>query len=650
MRSGQVVLETMSPFMGKAKLKRSFFGLILILAIGFCFPIYAFSETVSLPLTLDYPLLRSLTIYTSFSDPGQTAVLLDKHDGCTNITVSEPKFSNSGSLIRFETKIKIRSGVFFRGECWMPVAWEGYMALYQKPKIDNQKWLLSFETVDSFIYDKDHQPAKIAGIIWSFVKLRVYDYLNSITLDLGPPISDVKSCLLPMFATEVRHNTRKMLDSMRPGKIHITPKALKINILADVERLLEKERSTVSETISQQELDNFIRIWETWDSFLVQMVTALSEKPLSREDHRLLLDLVLETRHRFVAELSEKNVGNDFVREQFVSVWQRLSPVLRKNLGDKPTKNLFGYLAFFTAYDALSALDKIGPSIGIEISRNGLIHLARMLNSQIDTLTYRPNVNEKLRRIFGFEPAKEPTDTILKGDEFDIEIDDDIQENEDNKLSKVIFSIFCKQVWAKARKPIPKLEYIRKWLVPKEGVNKYIKRIKGLLNSSALDVLQKSRLSKKYHRIYQRVVLSTAWQESCFRHFKIKKKRLTYLRSYNGTSVGLMQINERVWRGIYNRDHLRWNIKYNILAGCEIIELYFMKYVLRKMDQIKPFTKAKLAGLIYAMYNGGPGQFKKFLKRCKKNSLYTSDRLFIEKYTWVINSQWDNINKCLIGS
>ena len=636
--------------MGKIRLKRSSFGLILIVAIGFYFPACAFSETVSLPLTLDYPLLRSLTIYSAFSEPGQQAVLLDEYEGCTNITVSEPKFSGSGSLIRFETKVNIQSGAFFRGKCLMPVGWEGYLALYQKPKIDNEKWLLSFKTVDSFIYDKDHQPAKIAGIIWHFVKSWVYDYLNSVTINLSPPISDVKSCLMPMFAKEMRHNTQKMLDSMRPGKIHITPKALKIDILTDVESVYEKERDTTHETISQQELDNFIRIWEIWDSFLVQMITALTEERLSEEDRQLLLDLVLETRHRFVVELSEKNVRNDFVREQFVSVWQQISPLLRKHLGNKPSKHISGYLAFFTAYDALLALDKIGPSIGIEISRNGLTRLARMLNSQIDSLTYRPTMDEKIRRILGFEPAMGPTGTVFEGEEIEIKMEDDAPDGTNGNLSKVIFSIFCKHVWAKTRKPTPKLEQIREWLVPKEGVNKYIKRIKGLLNSSALDVLQKSKLSEKYHRVFQQIVLSIAWQESCFRQFRIRKKRLTYLRSYNRSSVGLMQVNERVWRGIYNMNHLRWNIKYNALAGCEIIDLYFRKYVLRKMDQIKPFTEVKLAGVIYAMYNGGPGQFKKFLSRCENGKFYTSDRLFKEKYTWVTNGQWDNITKCLISS
>ena len=632
--------------MKKARFKRLFRGLILIKVLGFCLPVCVFAETIPLPLTLDYPLLRSLIIDSAFSDQGQTAVLLDEYEGCTNITVSEPKLSGSDSLVRFETKINLRSGIPFGGKCMMPIAWEGYLVLCQRPEIDNKKWLLSFKTVDSFVYDKDHQPAKIAGIIWHFVKSYVYDYLNNITIDLSPPISDVKSCLLPMFAEKTRQNTKKMLDSMRPGIIHTTSKALKINILADVETI--EDRQIDSETISPQELEGFIHIWEIWDSLLVQMITALTGEPISEEDRRLLVNLLLETRHRFVEELSGINMRNDFVREQFVSVWQQLSPVLRKYLGDNSDKNLSNYLAFFTAYDALLALDKIGPSIGIEISRNGLIRLARLLNSQIDTLSYKPAINEKLRRILELDPAMEPTGTFFEGDEIEIKMEDKDSDGTNGNLSKVIFPFFFKPAWAGPKKPIPKLKQIREWVVPKKGLNKYIERIKELLNNSALNALEKGGLSKRYHRIYQQIVLSTAWQESCFRQFIIKKDRLTYLRSYNGSSVGLMQINERVWRGIYHMNHLRWNIRYNMMAGCEILDLYIKRYALRKIDQIDPFTDSKFVGVIYAMYNGGPGQFKKFLKRDRDQKAYRSDTLFKEKYSWVTSDQWNNITKCLI--
>ena len=148
------------------------------------------------------------------------------------------------------------------------------------------------------------------------------------------------------------------------------------------------------------------------------------------------------------------------------------------------------------------------------------------------------------------------------------------------------------------------------------------------------------------------MVLAIGWQESCYRQFKVNKGKVTYLLSYNGTSVGIMQINERVWRGIYEQNSLRWNIHYNALAGSEIVELYFRKYALGRLKKDNPqkaIDNDTLAQLVYAMYNGGPGQFNKFFERKKSGRLFTSDNLFFEKYLWVKNNQFQNITRCLIG-
>ncbi|MBW1719838.1 MAG: hypothetical protein JRJ43_09805 [Deltaproteobacteria bacterium] len=85
---------------------------------------------------------------------------------------------------------------------------------------------------------------------------------------------------------------------------------------------------------------------------------------------------------------------------------------------------------------------------------------------------------------------------------------------------------------------------------------------------------------------------------------------------------------------------------------CEILELYLWKYDLKRLNKMKPETHVDddtLAQLVYSMYNGGPGQFHKFFKRKKSGKFYTSDKLFLEKYTWVKTDQFQNISKCLIG-
>jgi len=612
----------------------------------------AFSKTVSLPLSIDYQLLRSLVVKTSFTDPDQTAVLLDDNNGCLKIMISKPRFTEKDSYVLFETKIYIRIGMYLFESCRMPVEWEGYLLLFQKPQIDNQ-WILSFNTTDSILYDKHHKPATIVGIIWKHIKTSVYEYLNNININLAPPVSELHSFLWPLFPTDLHARAKTMIKSMRPGKIQATPDAVRVSILTEVEGIYERDKDLEEETISEEEMARFIKTWEVWDAFLVHMITSLSREPLTAGDRQILLDTLLETRHRFITELSEKARVQDFVREQFVAAWKQLSPVFRNHLSDDPSKSVLNYLAFFTASDALIALDNFGSTLGIEISRNGLIRLLQLIGEgKSVVLTYRPGVNTELREMLGLGPPLSVSKPAFDGNGIELTPDENEPIKEDgDKLLHVIKRFFLKTAWAEQDNMKGVSDSIKAWIVSKNNLIQYFERIKSLLMDASNTVLKNSKIGEQYHSLYRLIVLATAWQESCYRQFEVKKNKVTYLRSYNGTSVGLMQINERVWRGMYEENHLRWDIHYNAKAGCEIADLYFNRYALRKMEKIGPKNSLDnnvLAMAIYAMYNGGPRQFDKFLKRNKKKAYYLSDRLFMEKFLWVNSGQWENVTQCLI--
>jgi hypothetical protein len=219
----------------------------------------------------------------------------------------------------------------------------------------------------------------------------------------------------------------------------------------------------------------------------------------------------------------------------------------------------------------------------------------------------------------------------------------------EHPMLETLSSLLISKAWAKKSKRADSLAEIRTWLASRHNPDTYLKRIKGLLQNSAEKALGKRKTSKGYAKMFPRVVLATGWQESCMRQFLVKKKKIVYLRSYNGSSVGVMQINERVWRGIYDLHRLRWNIRYNARAGCEILDLYVTKYIEKNLKELTSEGKIgddTLAQVIYAMYNGGPQDFKKFLSRKKTGKYYKSDKLFLEKYNWVKTGQWQNIQKC----
>jgi hypothetical protein len=125
---------------------------------------------------------------------------------------------------------------------------------------------------------------------------------------------------------------------------------------------------------------------------------------------------------------------------------------------------------------------------------------------------------------------------------------------------------------------------------------------------------------------------------------------VTFLRSCNRTSAGIMQINERVWREIYAEESLRWDIRDNPLAGCEIHQLYLTKYALTRV--LSPEGDSwfrsdnRLAQAVYAMYHAGATALGTFLKRPEKGASTNLDRLFNQRFTRVQRVDWQKLNRC----
>ncbi len=332
-------------------------------------------------------------------------VLINEGGGCIYLILSHPKVTEEKGFIRLETEVMVRAGTPLGGECLLPVAWRGYLVLYQRPVINNQTWQLSFKSYRSGIFESNRQPAHIPGILWQLIESQVFNYLNSITIDLAPPVNDLKSFLFPLFPPQVQEQTRAMLDTLRTGEPEITPEAVTLQILADVQEVYRPEDARFTEALSEKELEEVVAVWEQWDALLSFLVATMAKDILTPEERRTLMDVLLETRYNFVENLGNQSVTHDFVRVQFASAWKQLSPIFRNHLHPDASPQKLGFLSFFTAADALTALDSLGPTFGIEVSRNGLIRLAKTISNDPAVLRYSPGVNPDLQRLFEMDAA-----------------------------------------------------------------------------------------------------------------------------------------------------------------------------------------------------------------------------------------------------
>lgn len=619
----------------------------LVLFIFFSGYLSASAEIVKLPVTIDYPLLQSLIINKAFHEQNESAILVNEGGGCIYLALSHPKVKEEKGFIRLETEIMVRAGTPVNDECLMPVAWKGYLVLYQRPVINNHTWQLSFKSYRSGLFESNHQPAEIAGMLWQVIESHVFAYLDSIAIDLAPPVNDLKAFLFPLFPPQEQQQTQAMLDTLRTGETGITPDAVTLQILADVREVYRPEDTRFTETLTGKELENVVAVWEQWDALLSFLVATMGKDVLSPEERQTLMDVLLETRYAFLDSLGNKAVTHDFVRVQFATAWKQLSPIFHNHLSPDASPQKLGYFSFFTAADALTVLDGLGPTFGVEVSRNGLIRLAKMLSNDPAVLRYSPSVNPDLQHLFKIDPA--PVEAPDQGepppDEGIIE-KDILPPPPPPEPTSQIFEFLCPSLYAAENKHA---EEVRLWKVPESGADIYVKKVVRLLKAQAQTTLKEKKISPDFRATYRLMIPAMAWQESCFRQFVVRNNQLTYLLSYNNSSVGLMQVNMRVWRGLYDRERLRWDIRYNAAAGCEISALYLNDYALRDRKGIKKPSNETIARLVYAMYNGGPAQYKKYLERERTGKLYDSDKLFWEKYEWVSTASWDKISKCLGG-
>jgi hypothetical protein len=263
------------------------------------------------------------------------------------------------------------------------------------------------------------------------------------------------------------------------------------------------------------------------------------------------------------------------VRALFVEAWGELRAIL----GDAR------YTLFVDAGDALLALDRAAPALGAKLSADGLRQLARSLapGAPGDPLAYDWAVDPEMGSLFDVpEPPKSADAPVETG----------------------WLDFFIRSALA-ADRPLDR------WVPSREELAAYEPRIGSLLKNSAVTELERAALAAPYDAMYRSMVPTTALVESCWRQYVVRAGKVSYLRSRSG-SIGIMQINQVVWRGFYDLQRLRWDTAYNVRAGAQILMRYMKDYALPYAARSGEPSHAPRAA--YAVYNAGPRAVGRFAK------------------------------------
>jgi hypothetical protein len=378
-------------------------------------------------------------------------------------------------------------------------------------------------------------------------------------------------------------------------------------------------------------------------------------KTLSKETRKTLLDTLLEARYEILAILAAPSRNQDPVRALFVKTWDRLRPVADEIAGGLPGAEAAKVLTFVAAGDALTALDQLGPSFGIEVSADGLRRMARMIapGEARDPLEYDPgSIDPVLRRFLGMPeeplevtpaeappspapslapppptPTSQPSPTPESPPESHPSTDvpsrdvpsGDVPSEAPTPLSSWWLWFAPASALAAPAATEDHSRDTQGWVVEDEkDVMAYLGRVEATLSRVSAAAIKSRKLDARDAELLTKMLPVTAWQESCWRQFRKKNGVPTYMRSSHG-SVGIMQVNERVWRGFYEVERLRWQIAYNAGAGTEVLLHYFELVDDPPRGVPKPTTLRDRARAVYAAYNGGPDQLRRYLDSTRRD-------------------------------
>ena len=578
------------------------------------------AETITIPVFLDYQQLQLLIIRDEFKGPKNTAQYLLDDDGCTSITFSEPRLSMEEELLRVDAKTLATIGVPTSGACKVITRWTGRTAVTGKPAlISDQPLSAEFRVQAARLYDQEGR-LLTDNVVLQAVKEKLHLLLSRYRLDLKPETDQLKT-LLPYFLPHYPlDRLTEMIDSLRIGHLLIRPNGLDVELRINVETVA---KAGPEPTLREHEMQQLEQRCRSWDAFLTFVIKEAATATRSEELRAALLEILLDARYQIKSILAEPQQSEtDPVKQLFIRSWERLMPVMRKISVHSTEQNLLPFLSFITAVDALNALDRLGPAVGLDISTDGLRRLARLLNDDpsIDPLKYLDETDPVLQQLFDFETSGE----IIQ------------QKKPQGFNFQLIRPVY-------AANPGNRLN---RWVPTAAELKSYLLEIRKLLLKEADARIRSSPIAQKYARIYRKLILTAAWQESCWRQYIVQNRKVVPLISTSG-DIGLLQINEKVWRGFYSPSKLRWDITYNARAGSEILFKFMVDYALKQQEHKHGGGLSNLARATYSAYNGGPSQVSRYRKNDVPAAHKKIDTAFWEKYQQVDQGQELAVAQCL---
>lgn len=550
---------------------------------------------ITLPLLVRYEVLTQELRKQLYTGADGVARIWYEN-ACRYLLLDQPTFSDNKGRIRFVSHGISAMGTEVFDQCLSPLSWRGFLEAWATPTVTTD-WQLRLQIADTKLYDEKWKQGVLTGPIWEAAERFLLSDLKAFTFNLAPPQAEILSVARVSGSASTTARIEAVLNSAVVKSITVQPRGVEVQIGFTVPDTMLQAQAPPSEPenpLSPAELEAVLQELEHWDAFLVFVVKSIGGDFANRQLREDLIELLLMSRYSLLPVLSgELTRGQgDPVRQIFVETWTRLRDIVNQaaRRGIAPD-NIARYATFVDAGDALLTLEQAAPGLGIEISADGLRRLARLLRPdfQDDPLVANLMVDPTLRSFF----ALPPEDTLPSLPP-------------ESPSSWLPFFEWGTPVYA-AGDVSTELETTRQrligWVPGSTELPTYRDVMATLLQLTAEKIQKESDLENAIATVYRTLTPATALKESCWRQFEKRGEKVQPLTSTYG-SIGIMQVNPRVWRGFYDLGQLQQNPVYNTYAGAQILLRYFSKYGLEEGKRTGNFRNSARAA--YSVYNAGP--------------------------------------------
>ena len=588
-------------------------GLAFVVAPWMGSPAAAAPLPVNVPVGLEYTLIEQALREHLFTGDGASLTVTEDPSACNRLTVAEPRVAASGDgRVAVTLDVALRGGTPVAGRCVLPFAWNGTVVLIETPTFRDVPGKLAFHITDSHLASAgDAAAAGVPAQLWGALKQFVHPRLEGFTIDLSALLAGAADLLGSALRADP-DTAAAAVASLALNDPVGRDSALEVHLSFVLPEAPAVQQPLPSTPLNAAELAAWDARWQAFDAFVTWAVKTFA-RGQSRSVRHAFMTALGDARHRLRDALVADVRAADPVRTLFRETWQTLTPLVARVARRSTSGDALRFVAFVNAGDALLALDAVGQQYGVRIDQDGLRTIARTLVATVsdDELDYTLAPDPELRELFGFDRE------LASG-------------APPSAAAPAWYAWLLSTAWAAAIDPSLAAE-LDGWVPKLDELDRYLAAMDSVFDSVIGAEAARGKVASPFLPVYHTLVRATAWQESCWRQFVRRKGAVEAIRSPAG-SVGVMQVNRHVWRGLYDLDALEREVGYNARAGNEILVHYLVDYALRRKEHERDGGLDNLARATYAAYNGGPGHLRRYRNADSRPALRAIDEAFWSKY------------------